>query len=175
MAMQGLPHHLPGPLLALNPQFIAPKLDGQAAKIAIMNSMKTDDCEDLIEDNKMGLHWLSDYMQSDPNVPPSIPSLFIPVDAMQQMDRFTEMLALAYKSLSGYLIGFAMIILLTHPVVININAKHLQEGLNAHNYGMNEKWEADFLYCFNVPKIHPHHDPSSPGRQGWGCAAVVSP
>ncbi|KIK79102.1 hypothetical protein PAXRUDRAFT_16505 [Paxillus rubicundulus Ve08.2h10] len=68
MAMQGLPHHLPGPLWALGPQFITPKLDVQVAKITVMNSMKTNDCEDLIEDKKMGLHWQDAWWQ--PGVPP---------------------------------------------------------------------------------------------------------
>ncbi|KIK73118.1 hypothetical protein PAXRUDRAFT_57192, partial [Paxillus rubicundulus Ve08.2h10] len=108
---------------------------------------------DLISDYM--LDRLSDYMQLDPNVAPSIPSLFIPVDAMQQADRFTKMLALAYKNPSGYLIGFAMIVLLTNPVIININAKCLQEGLNAHNYGMNEKQKVDLLHHFNMYKILP--------------------
>ncbi|KIK77192.1 hypothetical protein PAXRUDRAFT_112023, partial [Paxillus rubicundulus Ve08.2h10] len=51
---------------------------------------------DLIADYM--LDRLRDYMQSDPNVPPSIPSLFIPVDTMQQVDRFAKMLALVYKN-----------------------------------------------------------------------------
>ncbi|KAF8836081.1 hypothetical protein BDN67DRAFT_1014980 [Paxillus ammoniavirescens] len=82
---------------------------------------------------------LNDYLQSDPNVPPSIPSPYIPVDAVQQADRFAEILALTYKN----------------PIVIDINTKHLQEGLNAHDYGMNEKWEVDLLRRFNVPEIPP--------------------
>ncbi|KIK77193.1 hypothetical protein PAXRUDRAFT_167558 [Paxillus rubicundulus Ve08.2h10] len=68
MAVQGLPHHLPGPLWALGSQLIAPELDRQVAKIAVMNSMKTDNCEDLIEDKKMELHWQDAWWQ--PGVSP---------------------------------------------------------------------------------------------------------
>ncbi|KAF8834893.1 hypothetical protein BDN67DRAFT_1016050 [Paxillus ammoniavirescens] len=100
---------------------------------------------DLITDYM--LDRLNDYLQSDPNVPPSIPSPYIPVDAVQQADRFTKMLVLAYKN----------------PIVINIDAKRLQEGLNAHDYDTNEKREADLLRRFNVPEIPPHRDPGSPG------------
>ncbi|KIK72446.1 hypothetical protein PAXRUDRAFT_180652 [Paxillus rubicundulus Ve08.2h10] len=57
MAVHGLPHRLPGPLWALGPQFIAPELDGQAAKIAVLDGMKADDCEDLKDDKKAGLPW----------------------------------------------------------------------------------------------------------------------
>ncbi|KAF8833311.1 hypothetical protein BDN67DRAFT_986112, partial [Paxillus ammoniavirescens] len=108
---------------------------------------------DLIADYM--LDRLNDYLQSDPNVTPSIPSPYIPVDAVQQADRFTEMLALAYKNPSEYPIGYAVVVVLTSLVVIDINAKHLQEGLNAHDYGMNEKWEVDLLHCFNILEIPP--------------------
>ena len=64
MAVRGLPHRLPGPLRALGPQFIASELDGQAAKIAVINGMKTEDCEDLAEDRKMGLHWQDAWWQA---------------------------------------------------------------------------------------------------------------
>ncbi|KAF8835195.1 hypothetical protein BDN67DRAFT_1015750 [Paxillus ammoniavirescens] len=92
---------------------------------------------DLIADYM--LDRLNDYLQSDPNVPPSILSPYIPVDAVQQADRFTEMLVLAYKN----------------PIVIDIDTKRLQEGLNAHNYGTNKKQEVDLLRRFNVPEIPP--------------------
>ncbi|KIK72445.1 hypothetical protein PAXRUDRAFT_180656 [Paxillus rubicundulus Ve08.2h10] len=65
------------------------------------------------------------------------------------------MLVLAYKNPSEYPIGFAVIVLLTDPVVVDIDAKHLQEALNAHDYGMNEKREADLLRRFDVPEIPP--------------------
>ncbi|KAF8844255.1 hypothetical protein BDN67DRAFT_1008115 [Paxillus ammoniavirescens] len=97
---------------------------------------------DLIADYM--LDRLRDYMHPDPAVPLSVPSPFIPVYAVQQADRFAEMLALAYNN----------------PVVINIDAKHLQEALNGHDYGTNAKREADLLRQFNVPEIPPIMGPT---------------
>ncbi|KIK77191.1 hypothetical protein PAXRUDRAFT_167563 [Paxillus rubicundulus Ve08.2h10] len=73
-----------------------------------------------------------------------------------------------------------MIVLLTHPVVININAKCLQEGLNAHDYGTNEKQEVDLLRHFNVPKIPPIITPAVlVDKAGvvllWSLPEVLSP
>ncbi|KAF8836080.1 hypothetical protein BDN67DRAFT_1014979 [Paxillus ammoniavirescens] len=68
MAMQDLPHSLPGPLRALSLQFIAAEMDGQAGRIAIMKGMKADDCEDLIEDKRSGLPWQDAWWQ--PGAPP---------------------------------------------------------------------------------------------------------
>ncbi|KIJ06363.1 hypothetical protein PAXINDRAFT_20442 [Paxillus involutus ATCC 200175] len=51
---------------------------------------------DLIADYM--LDRLGDYMSTDPAITPSVPSPFIPVNAMQQADRFAEMLTLAYNN-----------------------------------------------------------------------------
>ncbi|KIK74395.1 hypothetical protein PAXRUDRAFT_49781, partial [Paxillus rubicundulus Ve08.2h10] len=108
---------------------------------------------DLIADYM--LDRLRDYMHPDPAVPPSIPSPFIPVYAMQQADRFAEMLALAYNNPGGSVTLSAWTAVLIIPVVINIDAKRVQEVLNAHDYGTNAKWEADLLHQFNMPEIPP--------------------
>ncbi|KIK72340.1 hypothetical protein PAXRUDRAFT_22102 [Paxillus rubicundulus Ve08.2h10] len=63
---------------------------------------------------------------------------------MQQVDRFAEMLALAYNN----------------PVVINNDVKCVQEALNAHNYGTNAKREVDLLRWFNMPEIPPIMGPA---------------
>ncbi|KIK72408.1 hypothetical protein PAXRUDRAFT_58440, partial [Paxillus rubicundulus Ve08.2h10] len=98
---------------------------------------------------------LRDYMHPEPTIPPSVPSPFIPVYAMQQADRFAEMLVLAYNNPGGSVMLSAWTAVLISPVVINIDAKRVQEALNAHNYGMNAKQEADLLRRFNVPEIPP--------------------
>ncbi|KIK80039.1 hypothetical protein PAXRUDRAFT_159743 [Paxillus rubicundulus Ve08.2h10] len=63
MAMRGLPHHLPGPLRALGPQFIAVELDGNEAHIAILHGMKEEDCEDLMADKHAGFPWQDAWWQ----------------------------------------------------------------------------------------------------------------
>ncbi|KIK74341.1 hypothetical protein PAXRUDRAFT_176022 [Paxillus rubicundulus Ve08.2h10] len=103
---------------------------------------------------------LRDYMHPDPAVPPSVPSPFIPVYAVQQVDRFAEMLALAYNNPGGSVMLLAWTAVLIIPVVININAKRVQEALNAHNYGTNAKREADLLCQFNMPEIPPTMGPT---------------
>ncbi|KAF8833721.1 hypothetical protein BDN67DRAFT_985833, partial [Paxillus ammoniavirescens] len=76
---------------------------------------------------------LNDYLQLDPNVPPSILSLYIPVDAVQQADRFAEMLALAYKN--PILVDKAGVVLLwSLPEVLSSNFQDLMwEALNPIN------------------------------------------
>ncbi|KIK75437.1 hypothetical protein PAXRUDRAFT_172860 [Paxillus rubicundulus Ve08.2h10] len=88
---------------------------------------------------------LRDYMDPDSAIALSVPSPFIPVYAMHQADRFAEMLALAYNNPGGPFMLFASIAVLILPVVININTKWVQEVLNAHNYGTNEKQKANLL------------------------------
>ncbi|KIK74728.1 hypothetical protein PAXRUDRAFT_112009, partial [Paxillus rubicundulus Ve08.2h10] len=108
---------------------------------------------DLIADYM--LDRLRDYMHPDPTVPLSVPSPFIPVYAVQQADRFAEMLALAYNNPGGSVMLLAWTTVLIIPVVINTNTKRVQEALNAHDYGTNAKREADLLRRFNVPEIPP--------------------
>ncbi|KAF8844256.1 hypothetical protein BDN67DRAFT_1008116 [Paxillus ammoniavirescens] len=63
MAVRGLPHHLPGPLRALGPQFITAELDGTEAHIAVLRSMNEEDCEDLMADKHAGLPWQDAWWQ----------------------------------------------------------------------------------------------------------------
>ncbi|KAF8835737.1 hypothetical protein BDN67DRAFT_1015286 [Paxillus ammoniavirescens] len=103
---------------------------------------------------------LRDYMHPDPAILPSVPSPFIPVYAMQQVDRFAEMLVLTYNNPGGSVMLSAWTAVLIIPVVININVKCVQEALNAHDYGMNAKQEADLLRRFNMPEIPPIMGPA---------------
>jgi hypothetical protein len=103
---------------------------------------------------------LGDYMSTDPAITPSVPSPFIPVNTVQQADRFAEMLALAYNNPSESIVRFAMTGILTIPVVVDINAKLLQEALNGHNYGTNEKREVELLCRFKVLEIPPVMTPT---------------
>ncbi|KIK72982.1 hypothetical protein PAXRUDRAFT_179546, partial [Paxillus rubicundulus Ve08.2h10] len=79
---------------------------------------------------------------------------------MQQADRFAEILALAYNNPGGSVTLSAYTAVLIIPVVINIDTKHVQEALNAHNYGTNAKQEADLLHRFNMPEIPPIMGPA---------------
>ncbi|KIK72407.1 hypothetical protein PAXRUDRAFT_180735, partial [Paxillus rubicundulus Ve08.2h10] len=63
MAVHRLPHCLPSPLWALGPQFIAPELDGNKAHIAVLCSMKEEDCEDLMADKHAGFPWQDAWWQ----------------------------------------------------------------------------------------------------------------
>ncbi|KIK73453.1 hypothetical protein PAXRUDRAFT_20827 [Paxillus rubicundulus Ve08.2h10] len=67
MAVCGLPHRLPSPLRALGFQFIAPELDRNEAHIAVLRSMKEEDCEDLMADKHAGFPWQDAWWQ--PGVP----------------------------------------------------------------------------------------------------------
>ncbi|KAF8833723.1 hypothetical protein BDN67DRAFT_1017246 [Paxillus ammoniavirescens] len=87
MAVQGLPHALPGPLQALSPQFIAAEMDGQAGRIAVMKGMMADDCEDLIEDKRSGLPWQDAWWQ--PGVPPLVSDY-----ASRPMEHFSQVAAM---------------------------------------------------------------------------------
>ncbi|KIK74758.1 hypothetical protein PAXRUDRAFT_19562 [Paxillus rubicundulus Ve08.2h10] len=189
MAVRGLPHCLPGPLWALGPQFIATELDRNEAHITILHGMKRRIASlgkmpggsldfrpsfrlgqlpvlrlrlmrrELTEAYEAGRRVLLD-MEHYPTVPPSIPSPFIPVYAMQQADGFAEMLALAYNNPGGSVMLSAWTTVLIIPVVINIDAKRVQEALNAHDYGTNAKREADLLRRFNMPEIPPIMGPT---------------
>jgi hypothetical protein len=98
---------------------------------------------------------LGDYMSTDPAITPLVPSPFIPINAVQQADRFAEMLVLVYNNPSESIARFAMTGILTIPVVVDIDTKLLQEALNGHNYRTNKKQEAELLCHFKVPEIPP--------------------
>ncbi|KAF8833167.1 hypothetical protein BDN67DRAFT_986200 [Paxillus ammoniavirescens] len=87
MAMRGLPHALPGPLRALGPQFITAEMDGQAARITVMKGMMVDDCEDLIENKRLGLPWQDAWWQ--PGAPPLASDY-----ASRPMEHFSQVAAM---------------------------------------------------------------------------------
>ncbi|KIK72322.1 hypothetical protein PAXRUDRAFT_114112, partial [Paxillus rubicundulus Ve08.2h10] len=87
MAVCELPHRFPSPLRALDPQFIAPELDGNKAHIAVLCSMKEEDCEALMADKHAGFPWQDAWWQ------PGVPLLAAGYTS-RSMDEFAQVVVL---------------------------------------------------------------------------------